>query len=154
MLKPLIGFANVILVALVAGTVFGIWLGYDPAGLSSTTYVEQQQHAIEALNVTMPVLGAIAIVLTLVSIGLNRARPRTLVLLLGVVACLVTAGLVTRFGNQPINAIVMTWNAAAPPGDWTHFRDRWWQWHIVRALAMVGALALIVVADPMARRSN
>jgi uncharacterized membrane protein len=154
MLKAVIGFANVIMIALVAGTVFGVWLGYDPASLSSTTYVEQQQHAIEALNVTMPVLGAIAFLLTLTSAALVRAQPRTLVLLLGVAACLLAAGLITRFGNQPINALVMTWNAAAPPEDWTHLRDTWWHWHIVRTLAMVVALGLIVVADPMGRRSN
>jgi uncharacterized membrane protein len=147
-----VGFANVILVALVAGAVFGIWLGYEPDGLSASTYVEQQQHAIAALNVTMPVLGALAILLTLVSLVLARAHPRTLLLLLGVLACLIAAGLLTRFGNQPINAVVMTWNAAAPPPDWTSYRDTWWHWHTLRTLAMVAALALILLADPMARR--
>lgn len=152
MLKTLVGFANVMMVALVAGSVFGIWLGYDPAGLSATTYVEQQQHAIAALNFAMPVLGAIAIALTLVSAGLNRTHPRTLMLLLVTVACLIAAGLVTRFGNQPINAVVMTWSAASPPSDWTQLRDTWWHWHIVRTLAMVVALGLILVADPIRRQ--
>ena len=147
-----IGFANVLVVALLAGAVFGIWLGYDPAGLSPTTYVEQQQHAIRALNVTMPMLGAIGILLTIASAALARTQRRSLNLLLAALACLVIAALVTRFGNQPINATVMTWSAAGPPSDWTRFRDAWWQWHIIRTVAMLAALSLLVLADPMARR--
>jgi membrane protein YqaA with SNARE-associated domain len=69
----LLRFANVLLAGLVVGSVFGIWLGYNPASLSASAYIEQQQHAIEALNVTMPVLGAICIVLTLVHALLVRA---------------------------------------------------------------------------------
>jgi hypothetical protein len=30
-------------------------------------------------------------------------------------AFFVVAGLVTRLGNQPINAAMMTWHASAPP---------------------------------------
>jgi hypothetical protein len=41
-------------------------------------------------------------------------------------AFFVVAGLVTRFGNQPINAVVMTWQASAPPSGWEEARDQWW----------------------------
>jgi len=152
MLGKSIGFANLLVVALIAGTVFGIWLGYDPASLSPGTYIEQQQEVIRALNVRMPVLGAIAILLTISSAVLARTERRALYLLVAAVACLLVAGLVTRFGNQPINAIVMTWNAHTPPADWMNLRDEWWKWHIVRTLAMIGGLSLILLANPMGRR--
>jgi uncharacterized membrane protein len=154
MLGKSIGFANLLVVALIAGTVFGIWLGYDPASLSPGTYIEQQQEVIRALNVRMPVLGATAILLTVSSAVLARAERRALYLLVAAVACLLVAGLVTRFGNQPINAIVMTWNAHTPPADWMNLRDEWWKWHIVRTLAMIGGLSLILLANPMGRRSH
>jgi uncharacterized membrane protein len=152
MLRQWIGFLNILVVALVAGTVFGIWLGYNPASLSSTTYVELQQASIRALNVTMPVLGAIGILLTITSSILARSECRTPYLLVGAVVCLLVAALVTRFGNQPINAVVMTWNTQAPPANWMVLRDEWWQWHIVRTLATVVALSLLLWANPMGRR--
>jgi uncharacterized membrane protein len=146
------GCANVLVVALVAGTVFGIWLGYDPATLSPATYIEQQQEAIRALNFTMPVLGAIGILLTMISAVLARAERRKFYLLVGAAACLLVAGLVTRFGNQPINAMVMTWNAHTPPADWANLRDEWWKWHVDRTIAAIAGLSLILLANPMEQR--
>src|SRR5207253_4336103 len=61
-----IPFANLVLAGLLAGTMFGIWLGYDPRNLSAAAFVEQHQNAVRALNITMPVLGAICIALTIV----------------------------------------------------------------------------------------
>jgi len=31
--------------------------------------------------------------------------------------------------HQTINASVMTWQANAPPANWTRLRDEWWRWH-------------------------
>jgi uncharacterized membrane protein len=154
MLRRPIGFVNLLVVSLVAGAVFGIWLGYNPATLSPTTYIEQQQEAIRALNVTMPVLGTIGILLTVTSAILARTERRTLYVLIGAAVCLLVAGLVTRFGNQPINAIIMTWNTQAPPANWMDFRDEWWKWHIVRTLAAVAGLCLLLLANPMERRKG
>lgn len=47
---------------------------------------------------------------------------------------LVAAGLITRFGNQPINAVIMTWGAV-PPDGWQMIRDTWWNWHLARLAA-------------------
>jgi len=154
MLRKSIGFINLLVVALVAGAVFGIWLGYNPATLSPTTYAEQQQESIRALNVTMPVLGTIGILLTVTSAILAWAERPMVYVLFGAVVCLLVTGLVTRFGNQPINAIVMTWNTQAPPANWMDFRDEWWKWHIVRTLAAVAGLCLLLLANPMERRKG
>src|SRR5882672_11398520 len=147
MTKPIVNFANLLLAALVVGTMFGIWLGYNPADLSSRAYVEQQQHAIRALNVTMPVLGALTVLLTLASATLARANRRQVALLLGAVACFVAAGLVTRFLNQPINAVVITWSADAPPTNWSELRDEWWRWHVVRTVLGAVGLSLLIAAN-------
>ena len=67
---------------------------------------------------------------------------------------MVVAAVVTRFGNQPINAQVITWTAQAPPANWMELRDWWWQWHTVRTVAMVAALSLLILATITDRGSS
>ncbi len=141
-----IDFANLLLAALVVGAIFGAWLSLDPAGLDASSYVAQQQHAIRAFNVTLPVLGGVMTLLTLVAAVLARDDYARLALLLTAVACFVAAGLITRFLNQPINAIVMTWSASAPPAEWTQLRDDWWRWHELRTVAAIGGLCALIAA--------
>ena len=139
-------FVLLMLVSLLVGTMVGIWAGFDPASLSSSAYVEQQQIAIRAFNVLLPAVGAGCILLALLLAYMSTGDPRSRYLLVSAAALLVVAGLVTRFGNQPINAVVATWSAQAPPANWAQLRDDWWQWHVVRSLAGVCALALLVLA--------
>jgi len=145
--QRLLRVANILVAGLVVGTIFGIWLGYDPASLSASAYIEQQQHAIGALNVTMPVLGAICIVLTIAQAFLGRATRATFSLLMFGAAFFVVAGLVTRFANQPINAVVMTWQASAPPPGWEQVRDQWWAWHIARTVAGLSGFVCVIAAS-------
>lgn len=145
MTATIIRFLDLLLVALLVGTMFGIWVGFNPAGLSAATYVEQQQHTIRALNTLMPLLGAVCIVLTFVLVVLTKESRRTRYLLVAVAVCLLLAGAVTRFENQPINSVVMTWTSQAPPANWSELRDQWWQWHIVRTLAGIAALSLLIL---------
>ena len=149
-----IRFVLPMLVALLVGTMVGIWAGFNPASLSSSAYVEQQQNAIRAFNVLLPAVGACCILLAVLLAFMSAGDLRSRYLLVAVVALLVVAGLVTRFGNQPINAIVVTWSAQSPAANWAQLRDEWWQWHVVRSLAGVGALALLVLAVLGARHST
>lgn len=136
-------FASVIFTALIAGGTFVIWTGFDPAPFSPATYIEQQQNAIRGLNVLMPVLGGLAIVSTLVCAWQQRKRRSVFVLLIVGMVFLILGGLITRFGNQPINDIVMTWNAANPPASWTELRDQWWGLHRLRTICSLIALVLV-----------
>lgn len=138
-----IRFANIVVTALVVGGMFVIWVGYNPATLSPATYVEQQQNAIRGLNVLLPAMGALSIALTLLSALLQRQSKALFVPLLVACAFLILAGLVTRFGNQPINDVVMTWEFARPPANWTELRDQWWGYHKLRTFCGLIALALI-----------
>ena len=150
----IIRFVLLVLLALVVGTMFGIWVGFNPVSLSAAAYVEQQQNAIRSLNTLLPVMGAacllLALALALIAKGDSRAR----YLLLAAAALMVVAGLVTRLANQPLNAVVMTWSAQAPPANWEQLRDEWWQWHIVRSLAGIAALALTVFAVLACKRPS
>jgi len=137
-------FALLLLAALLVGTMFGIWVGFDPAALSAQAYVEQQQNAIRSLNTFLPALGAVCIALTVALAVLSQGRTRGW--LAAAATCFVVAGLITRFGNQPINAVVMTWSPAAPDPRWIDMRDTWWHWHTARTLFGIVAISFVLVA--------
>lgn len=143
MTTTIIRFLNMAMVALVAGTIFGILIGYNPKGLSAPTFIEQQQSAITALNSLMPILGFITILLTLTSAFQQKKEKKTFFTLLVAAGFLIVTGLITRFGNQPINSIVMTWDMNQPPADWASLRDQWWNFHMLRTLTGVTGMCLI-----------
>jgi uncharacterized membrane protein len=145
--RLIVSFANLLLAALLIGTMFGIWLGYNPMELSPGAYIEQQQHAIRALNVAMPLLGALVALLTLVSAVLARNNRAQSALFVGALICFIAAGVVTRFLNQPINAVVIIWSALAPPANWVDLRDEWWHWHTLRTVIGVVGLSLLIAAN-------
>ncbi len=146
MTATIIQFMALLLVALLVGAMFGILIGFNPADLSPGVYVEQQQHAIRALNTFMPLLGAVCIVLTIVLAILSKEDRAARYLLLAAAACLIVTGVVTRFGNQPINSVVMTWAPQTLPSNWAKLRDQWWQWHIVRTVSGIAALCFLIWA--------
>lgn len=140
----IIRFLNILMAGLIAGTLFGIWIGYNPQNLSVQTYVEQQQSVIKALNTLMPLLGLTAIILTLVSAFMQRGNQNVFIILLIAAVLLIISGLVTRFGNQPINSIVMSWDKVDVPNNWHELRNKWWSWHVIRAMTAIFAFCLIV----------
>jgi len=94
----------------------------------------------------MPVLGGVTALLTITAAVLARDDRTRLTLLVAAAACLVAAGLIIRFLNQSINAIVMTWPADAPPASWMQLRDDWWRWHVLRMAFGIGGLCLLIAA--------
>ena len=146
MLTVAIRFVSLFLTGLLVGSMFGIWLGYNPAALSSSAYVEMQQNAIRSLNVPFPILGLVCIVLTGTLAALSKTDKRGRFLLVIAALCLVAAGLITRFANQPINAVVMGWSAQAPASNWAELRDAWWHWHALRTLVATVGFALALFA--------
>lgn len=104
----MIDFANVLFAALSVGAMFGV---FNPAGLDASFYVALHQQGIRKLNTAMPALGAATILLTLAAAVLGRDDSTRFIFLIGAVVCFAAAALTTRFLNQPINAIVMTWSA-------------------------------------------
>ena len=90
-----------------------------------------------------PLLGAVAILSTWALAVLARGRRRGL--LVAAVGLTVLAGLVTRLGNQPINAVVIGWTPEAPPTDWQALRDRWWGLHLVRTAVMASAYVVLTL---------
>jgi uncharacterized membrane protein len=146
MLIVTIRFVSLFLTGLLVGTMFGMWMGFNPAALSPSAFVEMQQNAIRALNVPLPILGAACIILTATLAVLSKTDKRARWLLVVAALCLAAAGLITRFANQPINAVVMSWSAQAPASNWAELRDTWWHWHTLRTAVAIAGFALALLA--------
>ncbi len=143
MTLPLIRFISIIFAALLAGTSFGIWLGFNPVNYSASTYVEQQQNLVHSLNTLMIALVVIATVVTLISAYLQRKNKSIFVALLFAAALFISCMIITRLGNVPIQTEMLKWTADTLPDNWTMLRDKWWSFHIMRAV--VGLMALVLV---------
>jgi hypothetical protein len=61
----------------------------------------------------------------------------------------VTAVLVTRFGNVPINQLVRNWLTAPPPTNYLETLHRWTVFNNVRTAAAVFGFVLILIADAL-----
>ena len=146
MLPAIIDFANVVLAALLVGSIFGVWMVLNPSGLDASSYIAVQQQGIRTVNKKMPVLGAITILTTAGAAWFARGESVRFGLLLATALCFVAVGLITRFRNQPINAIVMTWKSDSVPANWMKLRDQWWRWHLVRLAAGMAGLCMLVAA--------
>jgi hypothetical protein len=129
--------------ALLAGTSFGIWIGFNPLSLSSSTYLEEQQNTIRALNALMISLVVIASAITILSAFLQRSNKPVFITLLIAAGFFVACMFISRFGNQPINNMIMSWTVDSLPADWSQFRDKWWSFHIMRTIAELIALSIV-----------
>lgn len=141
----LLQFLAALLFAMVAGSVFGIWRGYDPTGFTATAFVEMHQGAVRGLNALLPGLAFASIILTVALSWLARDRG-VVWLYLGALVLMVAGGVVTRFFNQPINAEVMGWTATSVPANWMELRTTWWNWHMLRTGLSVCGFALLLAA--------
>jgi hypothetical protein len=145
-------FLAALLFAMVAGSVFGIWRGYDPTTYAAVTFLEVHQGAVRGLNALLPGLALISIFLTLALTWLARGKGMVFWLYLGALLLMVAGGVVTRLFNQPINAQVMSWTLDSLPANWGDLRAAWWNWHLMRTglsiLGMALLLAAIIVDRP------
>ena len=147
MLATTVSFANVFLAALVSGAMFGVWLLFNPRGLDGPRYVVLHQQGIRRLNTTMPALGAVTIAVTVAAAVMARGDNRRLALLIVAAVAFAASAAITRFGNQPINAVVKTWSAVTPPPEWTRLRNTWWRLHILRLVCGIAGLSAVILAE-------
>lgn len=143
MTTSIIRFLNIILAALLAGTSFGIWIGFNPMNLSPSAYIEQQQNMLQSLRTLMVSLIVFTTIITILSAYLQKHDKSTFIFLILAAVFFIACILITRFGNKPIDDIVITWTKDAIPNNWTELRDNWWSFHIMRTVAEIIALLLV-----------
>jgi len=143
MTNTLVRFINIMLAALLAGTSFGIWVGFNPKNYSSTTYIEQQQNLVLSLNTLMVSLVILATLVTVFSAFLNRKNRTVFIILLVASAFFSSCIFISRLGNLPIQTEMLSWKTDQLPDNWTQLRDKWWSFHIARTMAELCALVLV-----------
>lgn len=147
MIISIIRSVNIILVALLTGTSFGIWVGLNPMNYSVSTYIEQQQHLVLSLQTLLVSLVIIATLVTITLAYLQRRNKNVFIPLLFAAVFLVSCMVITRSGNLPIQTEILKWNANSYPENWTIFRDKWWTFHIMRTIAELISLVLVAWAS-------
>jgi uncharacterized membrane protein len=143
MKTSIIRFLNIIIAALLAGTSFGIWIGFNPLNLSPTTYIEQQQNMVRALNGLMITLVLSATIITIISAILQRGDKQVFIPLIIASIFFIACVIISRFGNQPINNALLTWTSDTIPNNLSELREKWWTFHIFRTIAELIALCLV-----------
>lgn len=147
MTTSVIRFLNIILAALLAGISLGIWIGFNPMDLTASTYVEQQQNMLRALRVLMVLLVFMATIITVLSAFLQKSDRTVFITLLAAALFFVACILITRFGNKPIDDVVLTWTSGTIPDNWVDLRNKWWSLHIMRTIAEISALFIVTWAQ-------
>lgn len=153
-MKSLIRVLDLILALILFAVVVTVMVMDNPTGVSFADYVSRQQAMIRMLNTPMPILGAVTILLALISAGLHWSQSRSRWFWILGALFLIVSGLITRFLNQPINAMVMTWTSSAPPADWEALRDKWWQWHLARTTIIALGFVSLLAASLASRCSS
>ena len=154
MIVSIIRFSNIILVALLAGTSFGIWMGFNPMNYSAATYIEQQQHLVLSLNTLMVSLIIIATLVTIASAILQRQNKTVFIALLFASLFLASCIFISRLGNLPIQTEMLKWNVDSMPNNWAMLRDNWWTFHIMRTIVELIALVLIAWTSVLSNRQK
>jgi len=145
-LKFTIGFLNILVAAIIVGTLIFVRITFNPTGCNYATYLSRQQLLLEGLGKLMIPLAPIIIILTLVSVYLEKNRNLRMILLLAAIFIILNT-IISAFGNVPINNIVMTWNLQNIPENWQKLRDQWWFFNNIRLISATAALCLIIWAN-------
>jgi cbb3-type cytochrome oxidase subunit 1 len=143
MARGIIRFLNIVLAGILAGVSFGIWIGFNPQGLSLSTYVEQQQNMLHGLRILMVVLVVAATIITLTSAFLQRRDRPVFVGLLAAAGFFIACIFITLLGNKPIDDVVLTWSSASLPSGWEDLRDRWWTLHVLRTIVELAGFGIV-----------
>ena len=113
-------------------------------GFDAETYLRVQRPMTENVTPIVSAVGVLAALATGVAAWRLRrggAAWRWPLLALG---CLVAAGVSSAVVNVPINGQLQHWSATHPPSNWTATRDRWDEFHVVRTVLALVALACMV----------
>jgi uncharacterized membrane protein len=138
--------ATSILLALIAGRAFWVWLGESPFGMTGATYIDFFQHLDQRIALPIAIIGILGPLLAGVSAAVLKADRPVFYSLVAACALGVIGVLVTVAINAPINEQIADWQPAALPAGYEDVLQTWWTWHIVRMIANLGAMCAAFLA--------
>jgi uncharacterized membrane protein len=146
MLRIALLFVTAVLISLTAGRAFWVLVGESPLGIAGTTYVDFFQQLDKRIAIPMAVIGILGPTLAGVCAVVYRANRCMFFFLITAFGFGVVAVLVTVLVNVPINNQIAGWSPAALPMGYEDILRRWWNWHILRTIANVGAMCSVFAA--------
>jgi hypothetical protein len=144
--QKIILFGSLLFVGLTAGSAYVVWFVYNPRGMASAFYIESMQHAIRVLTIPLPAVVVLGLLFTAVASFQARNDHAVFWLLATASLSVLAVGLITRFGNIPINNRILTWNSDSPPADWLLVAQKWWRLQTARLILQAAALCLVSAA--------
>ena len=137
-MKRIVSVVAVLCSGLMAGLLFGDWLGpsFARAAMSASSFIQFQQ--IVHLNYlrTLPALSTIALVASVLWLITLRARRDTAQFKLVVFATIAIAigYTITFVFNVPVNNQLEIWSADAPPANAREIWSQWEKAHVARTI--------------------
>jgi Domain of unknown function (DUF1772) len=145
----IIRFFDILLSGLLAGIMICIWQGADHKASSEISNLEIQQANIKIFDDKIPLLGLMTILLSLISAALQNHIMIIFIPLILASLFLMVSGILTRYGNQPINKQIRRWSKDFIPNKWEYMRDKWFYYHMYRTILTLLAFVIIITTSLM-----
>lgn len=143
----LLHVANLFFAGILAGMEIAIHYGVQPAtrAISDPSQFQLRRALVHRLRVLVPSIFAPAALTGIAVAILDGAAPGLWLRLAGLLFVAVWIA-IRVVGTVPINSATLTWNAAAPPGDWKAQVNHAERFHILGVWAAVMAFATFLAA--------
>src|SRR5262249_42199316 len=149
-MKRIVSVVAVLCSGLMAGLLFGDWLGpsFARAAMSASSFIQFQQIVHINYLRTLPALSTIALVAPVLWLVILRARRGTaqFKILLWATIAIAIGYTITFIFNVPVNNQLETWSAAAPPNNAREIWSQWEKAHVVRTVFWVLGFLLETLA--------
>src|SRR5438067_11635115 len=149
-MKRIASVVAVLCSGLMAGLLFGDWLGpsFARAAMSVSRFIQFQQIVHVNYLRTLPALSTIALVAPVLWLIILRTRRDTTQFRLLVCATIAIAigYTITFVFNVPVNNQLETWSAAAPPPNAREIWNQWEKAHVVRTVVWTVGFVLETLA--------
>ena len=137
-MKRIASVVAVLCSGLMAGLLFGDWLGpsFARAAMSASSFIQFQQIVHINYLRTLPALSTIALVapvLWLIVLRADRDTAQFKILLCATIAIAI-GYTITFIFNVPVNNQLETWSAAAPPPNAREIWSQWEKAHVARTI--------------------
>jgi len=149
-MKRIASVVAVLCSGLMAGLLFGDWLGpsFARAAMSASSFIQFQQIVHINYLRTLPALSTIALVAPVLWLIMLRARRDTaqFKILLCATIAIAIGYTITFIFNVPVNNQLETWSAAAPPNNAREIWSQWEKAHVARMIFWVLGFLLETLA--------
>lgn len=150
-------FLQLLSTGLFTGIYFGDRMGVTPIRpkLPPSSFVLFQQELHLTLVTLMPVLIITSLLSGVISLIFLRRYYKSSEFIFTAIAtiCVLAVVILTRTVNVPINEVMMTWSATAPPQNVMELWSPWEKAHTIRTILAIIAFASLILAT-LPRRPN